>query len=265
MNAMLKINRWECIAALLSGLAVFLPVAQGELPSPENTSLPPDQLAYYSDTFDSFREDLWEKAGHVFSKEQLGNFKQIRMDFKDGKLVMETETGCFSKGGLVSKYALRGDFDIRLECQTSFKRTIGRMDHLLGLVLLDEATETESVSTMAVQVIKRGKWDTPRVVTGFRKEGEHQVVTRHDVPHEFAGTLRMERKGDTVYGMYRLKGKDAWNSVGEVSFGSGDMYVVIALQNFISKRTSIEAPNSIKATFDSFRIRSAQGIVESEI
>lgn len=88
---------------------------------------------------------------------------------------------------------------------------------------------------------------------------------KQDVANEFIGTLRMERKGDTVYGTYRLKGKDAWNRVGEVPFGPGDLYVVIALQNFVSKRTSIEAPKSIKATFDSFKIRSAQGIVESEI
>jgi len=166
MNAMEKIVGWKFIAALLSGLAILVPVAQGEGLSPEKKGPSPEKLAYYCDTFDSFREDLWEKAGHVFSREQLRNFKQVRIDFKDDRLVMETETGCFSKGGLVSKYALRGDFDIQLDCETNFKRTMGRMDHVLGFVLLEGATETESVSSMAVQVIKRGKWDTPRVVTG---------------------------------------------------------------------------------------------------
>jgi len=36
------------------------------------------------------------------------------------QLVVETQTGAFSKGGLDTKYVIGGDFDIQLECQINF-------------------------------------------------------------------------------------------------------------------------------------------------
>jgi hypothetical protein len=264
LDAMGKIVRWRFVIVLLSGLAIFAPVASGELASPEKNSLPPDKLAHYCDTFDSFREDLWEKAGHVFSKEQLRNYKQTRIDVKDGKLVMETETGCFSKGGLISKYALRGDFDIQLNCETTFKKDMEGMDHVLIFSLLEGAKDTQSASSAGIQVMKREKWHTPRV-TGYVKKGEYHAATKEDVSLVFVGKLRIERKGDMLHTMYKVEGKDHWNRFGKVPFTANDVYVMVSLQNFVARRTSIDASKSIKAAFDSFQIHSAQGIVESEI
>ena len=37
-------------------------------------SLPQSKLAYYNDSFDNFRTDLWEKAGYIHFEKQLNNF-----------------------------------------------------------------------------------------------------------------------------------------------------------------------------------------------
>ena len=42
-------------------------------------SLPPNELAYYNDSFDTMREDLWNKAGYINLEEQMQNFKLADM------------------------------------------------------------------------------------------------------------------------------------------------------------------------------------------
>ena len=61
-------------------------------------SLPQSKLFYYNDSFDKFRTDLWEKAGYIPNTAQETNFKLAKMRIEDGKLRVETEAGCFSKG-----------------------------------------------------------------------------------------------------------------------------------------------------------------------
>jgi hypothetical protein len=65
--------------------------------------------------------------------------------------------------------------------------------------------------------------------------------------------------------MCQLKGANSWSRVGKIPFTSSDVYVAIALQNFVSKRRNMDAFSPIKAVFDSFQIHSAQEIIESEI
>jgi len=101
-------------------LIVSVPFFQGCATEPisfkiEN-SLSQDKLAYYNDSFDKLREDLWEKAGFTYSQAQVRQFKAADLTIENGVLRVETKTGGFSKGGLVSKYKLRGDFDVQVDC-----------------------------------------------------------------------------------------------------------------------------------------------------
>ena len=97
---------------LLTFFGVLLSCATDKMPLQIENSLPQSELAYYCDTFDSLREDVWEKAGFVFSAAQLGNLKIADMTIEEGRLRIDTKTGGFSKGGLVSKFTIRGDFDV---------------------------------------------------------------------------------------------------------------------------------------------------------
>ncbi|MCJ7684013.1 MAG: hypothetical protein MUO68_06925, partial [Desulfobacteraceae bacterium] len=65
-------------------------------------SLPQNKLAYYNDSFDKLREDLWDKSVAA-SKRHLANFKLADMKFEDGQLKVVTKAGYFSTGGLVSR------------------------------------------------------------------------------------------------------------------------------------------------------------------
>ena len=49
-------------------------------------SLPQNRLAYYNDSFDKLRTDLWEKAGDIPNAAQEANFKLAKMRIQDGKL-----------------------------------------------------------------------------------------------------------------------------------------------------------------------------------
>lgn len=44
-------------------------------------------MSYDDDSFDDFRSDLWEKAGHIHFEEQLRTFKWAKSQFSDGKLI----------------------------------------------------------------------------------------------------------------------------------------------------------------------------------
>jgi len=75
--------------------------------------LSPDRLAYYNDSFDKFRTDLWDKAGLLHNKVQEASFKLAKMRIQDGKLWVQTETDCFSKGGWDPSMDLKGILTFR--------------------------------------------------------------------------------------------------------------------------------------------------------
>jgi hypothetical protein len=77
----------------LAFLIALLSCATDEKPLPISKSLPPSELAYYCDSFDSLREDVWERAGFVFSAAQLGNIKIADMTIENGRLRIDTKTG----------------------------------------------------------------------------------------------------------------------------------------------------------------------------
>ena len=114
------------ITALLSLVfcGVLLSCAPNKAPLQIQNSLPQEKIAYYNDSFEKMREDLWERAGYVYRREQVQNFRQADLLFGKNKLIIRTKTGSFSKGGLGSKFALRGDFDIQLYSRIDFIKDI---------------------------------------------------------------------------------------------------------------------------------------------
>jgi len=88
---------------LMAFCTALLSCATDTAPLQIENSLPQSKLEYYNDTFDKMREDLWDRAGYLYREEQVQNFKQADLRFENGKLIIRTQTGSFSKGGIASR------------------------------------------------------------------------------------------------------------------------------------------------------------------
>jgi hypothetical protein len=253
------------IGTFLVAFSVFFPGCVTDTASLKiEKSLPPNKLAYYNDSFDKFRSDLWDKAGYANNKEQEANFKLAKMWIRDGKLWVQTETGCFSKGGLTSNYGLRGDFDIQVDCQIDFLEGLYDMDQLLNFLIVEKGKDLETMNLATLGLYKKGADDFNRIFSGFRKDGNFHYGDWHRVGN-FDGALRIVRIGDRISTLFKRKGGAEWKKIDTLRSTPNDVMISFKLQNFGGIRTSITARSPITATFDNFRINAAEEIVEEDI
>ena len=251
---------------LLAFLSVLLSCATNKGPLQIENSLPQSELAYYNDPFDKMREDLWDRAGYLYREEQVQNFRQADMRFDNGKLIIRTQTASFSKGGLSSKYALRGDFDIQLDCRMDFIKGISSMDmdQVFNLGVFDKSLKKGKMSLATIGLSKKGGFGRGHVfsnciVNGRRKEGNSQKI------ENFNGTFRILRYGKTIRTSYKINGAAEWNRLNTFRVTDNDMLIGFQVRNFFENRTTIRANYSILVEFDSLKINAAQGIIEEEI
>jgi hypothetical protein len=226
-------------------------------------SLPPSELAYYCDSFDTLREDVWERAGFVFSAAQLGNIKIADMTIEDGKLRIDTKTRGFSKGGLVSKFALKGDFDVQVDFQIDFVPGNLDMDQSLGFGAVEKTIGGSGNRLTSVVLLKEGQ-NKSGILSGYLERGKYHNGYWHQIDN-FTGSVRFVRIGDRVSSFYRKKGQQHWTKMCTLQSSQNDTTIGFTLQNFVHKRNSITATRSVSAWIDNFTINSAQEIIESEI
>ena len=253
---------------ILTLLTVYLPLFQGCATEPisfriEN-SLSQSKLAYYNDSFDKLREDLWEKAGFTYSQVQLRQFKAADLAVEGGMLRIETKTGGFSKGGLVSKYNLRGDFDVQVECHIDFLEGKHDMDQILGMAVVEKGKAPRELRAINMGLIKQGKSDSSIINSNYVEKGK-AYQGKWDRTGDFHGALRFVRIGHEVTTLYKREGETHWRKLNTLPSTRNDAIVGFGLQNFIFKRNSITAKVSITAKFDNFKINAAQEILEGEI
>ena len=227
-------------------------------------SLPQNKLAYYNDSFDKLRTDLWEKAGYIPNEAQKANFKLAKMRIDDGKLRVETETGCFSKGGLSSKYALHGDFDIQVDCQIDFLEGLYDMDQLQNFLIVEKGKGLKTMDSVTISLFRKGGRNFNTIFSGFMKNGRFHRGNWYRMGN-FDGTLRIVRIGDRISTLFKRKGDAEWKKMDTFSSTPNDVVLGFKLDNFSFKRTSITARSPITATFDNFRINAAEEIVEEDI
>jgi len=249
---------------LIAFSGALLSCAPGKAPLQIENSLPQSALAYYCDPFDKIREDIWERAGHVFTASQLGNIKIADMTIEDGRLRIDTKTGGFSKGGLVSKFTLRGDFDIQIDLQIDFVAGEFDMDQNLGLGVVEKA-KSDSVNRMiSIGLRKTGKNKKSEIFSGYLEWSKYHTRYRHPIGN-FTGSVRIVRAGDQVSTFYRKQGQKRWTKMCTLPSTQNDTSIGFALQNFLMERYFITASRSITAWIDNFTINAAQEIIESEI
>lgn len=233
----------------------------------QNQSSPPsNELAFYNDDFDKMREDLWDRAGYLYLEEQIKNFKQAYMRFVNGKLVLRTQTGSFSKGGLATKYVLKGDFDIQLDCRMDFIKGLSSvyMDQLFSFAVLDKNPKPGKMNFAAIGLAMKGEVGqgylfSNCVENGKRKPGGGQRVDN------FNGSFRILRKGKYISVLYKMTETTEWTTKTTFRVTGNDMMVGFQLRNFFNKRTTIGAEGSISVEIDRFIINAAQEIIEEEI
>ena len=227
-------------------------------------ALPPEKVAYFSDSFDSLRQGLWEKVGMVYSEKQLENFKLAEPRIQDGEVVVQTEVGGFSKGGLASKFILQGDFDIQLDCHMDFPEDLQQMDWITVFGVFEVGgtigdTTGAQISMVRKMLTMKNLLGSSYIERGTLHRGAFTRIA------DFDGTLRLVRKGDRITALYRLQGEPEWSELGTHPFTNKDAFVGFKVQNFLASRKVIQALSSVSAAFDEFRINAAEGIVESEI
>jgi hypothetical protein len=245
-------------------LSDLLSCATEKAPLQINNSLPQSELEYYSDSFDKMREDLWEKAGYLFREDQVRNFRQAELRFDNGKLIIRTRTGSFSKGGLGSKYALRGDFDIQLNCRMDFVKGISGMDQVMTVGVYDKSLNLRKMSSAIIGLsmksgLNQGFIFSNGLVNGKWKKGNSQKT------ENFNGVFRIVRNGKTISTLYKNAVTVEWIKLDSFRVKVNDMIVGLQLRNFIQNRTTIRANHSISAEFDNLKINAAQEIIEEEI
>jgi hypothetical protein len=227
-------------------------------------SLPQSELKYYNAAFDKMHEDLWDRAGYLYREEQVQNFKQADLRFESGKLIIRTQTGSFSKGGLSSKYALRGDFDIQLNCRMDFLKSISGMDQVITIGVFDKGLKKGKMNVVIIGLSLEGGFIQGHlfsncIVNGKRKRGGSRRT------ENFNGTFRFVRTGKTISTLYRKAGEAEWTKMNTFRVTDKDMIVGFQLRNFFGNRTTIQANHSISAEFDSLKINAAREIIEEEI
>jgi len=227
-------------------------------------TLPQEKLAYYNDTFDKSRTELWEKAGYIHNEAQKANFKLGKTEAKDGKLWVQTETGCFSLGGLGSRYTIRGDFDIQVDCHIDFQEGAYDMDQSLVFAVIGKGKEIGKDDTVSLCLLKRGGRDFSTIFSSVRQNGKLHLGNWHKTGN-FDGSLRIVRIGDEVSTLYKRKEDAEWKKISSFQFLPKEVMLGFKLQNFVLNRASITARSPVTATFDNFRINAAEQIIEEEI
>ncbi len=227
-------------------------------------SLPPSKLAYCNDSFDKLREDMWENSNYIPGEAAMSNFKPADVRIEDGKLRVTTKTGYFSKGGLSTKYTIKGDFDIQIDCHIDFLEGNYGMDQFVHLFVVDKGKEIEALDGVMFGLVKRGDRDIGTIFSGYYEKGRYQFGAWHYMGN-FHGALRIVRMGDKISLLHREQGKEGWKELDTIRSTTKDLMFAFRVGNFIVKRTSITAGSSVIARFDNFRINAAEGIIEDEI
>ena len=254
------------VLVLMTFVGTLLSCATDSTPVPKQARAPENELAYYSDEFDKMREDLWDPAGYLYRDEQMQNFKKTEMDFEEGKLILRTRAGSFSKGGLSSKFAFRGDFEIQLDCRMDFVKGVSQadMDQLFSFAVLDKNMKPGKMNVAVIGLAMKGGTGRGGIFSNYRLNGKlHKGILRW-LEH-FNGSMRIERQGKHISILYKTKETTTWSLIKIFRLTGNDMLAGFQFRNFFNDRTVIQANDSISIEIDRFKVIAAQEIIEEEI
>ncbi|MEW6265224.1 MAG: hypothetical protein AB1641_19270 [Thermodesulfobacteriota bacterium] len=227
-------------------------------------SRPRQELDNFSDAFDRFRNDLWEKVGTAWTKEQEAGFKFADMKIENNRLLIQTRTDGFCKGGLASTYYLDGDFDVQIDCFFEPLPYVNPMDQYVGFVVVggDEAAKELNMANLGL--VKNAGQANARLLLNVIR-GKEPSTPRLFSVGKLDGTLRLVRTGERINGLYRARRETAWKELGGLAFLKTKVKVGLVVTNYAINQVWVGSGRSFSAAFSNFRINAAQKIIESEI
>ena len=253
-------------SATVLAFLVFLTLpfmAWSEEPKIEN-SLPPETLFRYNQSFDKPKEDLWEKSSFVPQEAQKASFKLADIMIENGRLRIVTQTGAFSKGSYGSKFYLKGDFDIQVDCHLDFLENVSEMVQRGAFSVTMKGKDLKDAKIIAIQIMKSPRTGDKTIDTITLTGGKMELRKRHSIDN-FHGTLRMIRNGKDITTMYKKEGQTEWKTMCIVSHTDKEVGFGFVGQNFWGKKRRIKAVVPFAVEYDNFRINGAQGIIEEDI
>lgn len=228
-------------------------------------SLPQAELTRYNQSFDRPAEDLWEISSFVPQEAQQAKFKLADITVENGRLRIVTKTGAFSKGSYNSKFWLKGDFDIQVDCHLDFLKDISDMAQRAAFSVAARGKDYRDIKIIAIQIMKSPRTGDSTIDTITLIQGKMKGRKRH-YTENFHGTLRMVRKGKDITTMYKKEGQADWKIMCTVDFTEKDVHFGFVGQNFWAKKQkNIKAVAPFTVEYDNFRINGAQEIIEEEI
>lgn len=264
-------SKSKCLFLYLSYLLAFC-VVSCATPPPKGTTpmltvetgLPESRLSYYSDPFDSPREDLWEEGQVTYTREQEANFRRADMGIENGKLKIKTKIGSFSRNGLITKYAFRGDFDIQIDCHMLFLKEKVDMDQRIIFVVLEKDKELRDSYQAAIQFRKKPNAEKGFLNSYYFRNRQFHPGRSMNV-NSFHGTLRFARMKEKITTMYKAEGSRDWTVLNTFPCTTNDLKFAMGLQNFMFTSTQINSNMPFQAEFDNFRVNAAKLIIEDQI
>jgi hypothetical protein len=247
----------------LAVLGLFFGCATPQPPVEVKNGLPSDKLASYRDTFEELRKDLWDPAGLVYQAEQLKNYQSAKMSIDNGQLVIRTSTGSFSKGGMVSTFKLRGDYDVQIDFQVDFLDAADDLDQIGAFAVMEESPAGSKFGLWVAMSLCKVAGKRSGVFTGYREGRTLREKSWHPIG-DFDGSLRIVRTGDQISTFFRKEHRD-WRRTNVFPSIGGDTLVGFTVQNYAMGRKSIHAAKEVVGRFDNFKINGAQEIIEAEI
>jgi hypothetical protein len=229
-------------------------------------SLPQGEFAIYNDSFNTLKDDMWRIVAPPSKRQIYDNFWLAETKVENGNLIMETETGGFSEGRLVSKFVLWGDFDIQIDVHFEFDKRSDDMDQVVGFLINDVTKQIEKRESVFISLCNAKPLFYPYVATGRDVGGEITPGKNISLGYVFDGSLRILRKGNNT----RLLIKNAannnwWNELFTVAATHKNVSVAVYVKNYVVNRTEIKAEKTFTANFDNFKINAARMIIEPDV
>jgi hypothetical protein len=255
---------WLCGSLLAAAWLGCASPRQETIPlPPAGRTLSPAQLAKYCDSFDQFRDDLYDIAAFTWSDQQLKNLCLAEAEVIDGKLRIQTKSGCFSRYGCESKYQLKGSFDVQIDCSIRFLKGALEMDQIV-LFLVSGKGSLNHFPHTGIQIAKFAGSQQATISSIARDKRGPRSPASHKIS-DFTGTLRLVKAGNRITTLYKKEGVSDWTKLHTDTLEEDLLRLVFLVRNFTPATTAVKGSASITVTFDNLLVNAAEEVLEGEI